>query len=661
MDKKDTTAEFKKKVTIGKKLIVGVALASNLCIILLLFAVWHWDMRVNVKANELLQIQKDLNMHLRASVTKLQNRLLIIPRALETDTGTQVVQQLKQDRTILSEKTFSDRNSYKDQFSRSQRRDLSKGRIILQAGKDRLILSKGVLNDDGSFTESVYQLVFKSPKPESDLETIRQRIDIIEEQGKSWESLQKTLGVLKTDIAEELISAEMTRTEMLNKFELINVTEIVLGKAKQQRRFIIVTLSCLTIAVNLIMIFFLTRHIVIRPLKKAILRLKTIASETGDLTQTITVVSKDELGELAYWFNFFVQKLHGIIFQVHRQIERLTSSVNGLTAVSDDLNINAGRMNEKSKEAAGSTRSIVQKIEKMSAFAEDAQHKVIDAAGLSDRVAESMNTLGSSSKEVTDSIAGIASAIEEMHAALKEVSGNTSRGTQVSFSARQKADTTTEIIGDLKVSAKEVNEIIDLIKGIAEQTHLLSLNAAIEAAGAGESGKGFTIVANEVKELSRRTSTAAYTVQKKIAAMQTSTDDVIKIILAVIDTIRETHDIMSFIAASVEEQTITVNEISKNISQTSHFAQTVFNTLEKNIALEKNVSSKLSLISSDAGRIVGDAKDALTHTTQTMDHVNVLESATFKTFSDVKQIRQQISSLTMMNEQLQKIVVQFKI
>ena len=82
---------FKKQVRISVKLILGVAAASNICILMLLYSIWQWDIRVNDKSNRLVEIQKDLNMELRESVTKLQKRLLKLPSLLETDPGQRVL------------------------------------------------------------------------------------------------------------------------------------------------------------------------------------------------------------------------------------------------------------------------------------------------------------------------------------------------------------------------------------------------------------------------------------------------------------------------------------------------------------------------------------------------------------------------------------------
>ncbi|MCG8640627.1 MAG: methyl-accepting chemotaxis protein [Desulfobacterales bacterium] len=661
MERQRVESGFDKKLTIGMKFGLGASFASSLCIILLLYSVWHWDTRVNIKADELLQIQKDLNVNLRTSVTNLQQRLVTLPRMLETDTGNQVFHQLRQNRIILSESTLSGREAYASRFNRSQRRDLAKGKIILQTGQDQIVVSKGIFDDAGGFTESVRQIVFKSSLPTEEINAIRQKIDAIEARGKDWESVRQTLDRLKADIAEDLIEAEKARTEMLGKFEQISMTEVILEDAKKQRRTIIIIISGLMFVVNLTMIFFLIRSIISRPLTKVVAGLKTIAGGNGDLTRTLGIVSTDELGELAHWFNSFIRKLHDIIARVKGQMVHLKKSVKKLSVISGNLSAKAGHMNEKSKAAAGFSRSIVRKIEHISALADNAHDKVKNVTGFSDRVTQAMDDLGRSSKDVSSSITGIATSIEEMYASLRQVTQNTGRGARVTLTASHQADDTTEMIRNLKGATKEVNEIIDLIKGIADQTHLLSMNAAIEAAGAGESGKGFTIVANEVKDLSKRTAAAANTVSRKITSMKMSTDEVTRTILSVVDTIKETHDIMSFIAASVEEQTATVNEISKNISETALFADTVSQTLDENISLEKDVSKNLASMSFDTRKIAGDAKDVLDYTRNTMEHVDALETASFKTFEDVRTIESQVSRLSMMYEQLHRIVIQFKI
>jgi methyl-accepting chemotaxis protein len=115
-------------------------------------------------------------------------------------------------------------------------------------------------------------------------------------------------------------------------------------------------------------------------------------------------------------------------------------------------------------------------------------------------------------------------------------------------------------------SSERIGTVIELISSIAEQTNLLALNATIEAARAGDAGKGFAVVANEVKELARKTARATTDISDQVATMQADTASAVTAITDISSTVAKVSDFQSNIAAAVEEQTATTNEISRSVS-----------------------------------------------------------------------------------------------
>src|SRR3989338_4384995 len=166
-----------------------------------------------------------------------------------------------------------------------------------------------------------------------------------------------------------------------------------------------------------------------------------------------------------------------------------------------------------------------------------------------------------------------------MSTSIKEIAKNVSVAAKVATSAVRVAEETNKKVTKLGESGAEIGNIIKVISSIAEQTNLLALNATIEAARAGEAGKGFAVVANEVKDLAKETAKATEDIKKKIEMIQTDTKGAVEAIGNIGEIINKISDIQSAIAAAVEEQTKTTNEISMNLAEaakgSSEIAQNV--------------------------------------------------------------------------------------
>lgn len=170
---------------------------------------------------------------------------------------------------------------------------------------------------------------------------------------------------------------------------------------------------------------------------------------------------------------------------------------------------------------------------------------------------------------VDENISSVSSAAEEMSVSIREITTNVHRATEVANQAKEIADSTCEVVNTLSESSKDIGKVVNVITNIAEQTNLLALNATIEAARAGESGKGFGVVANEVKLLAKNTADATGEISQKIEAIQSSSSEVIKSIEQISEVINEINKAQLSIASAMEEQTTTMNEIAKNMADTS--------------------------------------------------------------------------------------------
>jgi methyl-accepting chemotaxis protein len=149
-------------------------------------------------------------------------------------------------------------------------------------------------------------------------------------------------------------------------------------------------------------------------------------------------------------------------------------------------------------------------------------------------------------------------------------------------------------------SSKEIGKIVEVINSIAAQTNLLALNATIEAASAGETGKGFAVVASEVKFLAKQTGQATNEISKQINVMQENTTNAIKAIQQITIVIEEINDISQIIVSSVEEQSATVNEISKTMGGASDAATEIAKNVGESARGLKEVSSNITGVNQSA-------------------------------------------------------------
>jgi len=174
--------------------------------------------------------------------------------------------------------------------------------------------------------------------------------------------------------------------------------------------------------------------------------------------------------------------------------------------------------------------------------------------------------------QVNRNLQTVVTGTEQMSGSIREIAKNAHESAKMATEAVKVAEDTNGIMGKLGESSGEIGQVTKVITSIAQQTNLLALNATIEAARAGEAGKGFAVVANEVKELAKQTAKATEDIARKIEAIQGNTKGALNAIGQITQVIRQVNDVSNTIAAAVEEQNATTNEMSRNVGEAARIS-----------------------------------------------------------------------------------------
>ena len=232
----------------------------------------------------------------------------------------------------------------------------------------------------------------------------------------------------------------------------------------------------------------------------------------------------------------------------------------------------------------------------------DLEHAAESLAGTAQQSSQQSAKVADASQQATSNVQAVAIATEDLSVSVQEIGRQVLESTNISTSAVEEADRVGSQMQDLAEASQRIGEVVDLINAIAEQTNLLALNATIEAARAGEAGKGFAVVASEVKNLANQTAKATGQIAEQVTSMQNATNSSVTAIEGVAATIRRISEIASAISAAVEEQNAATNKIGTNVQDAAYGTRQV----DENISL---VSDGARATGTAANQVLSAAKD----------------------------------------------------
>ncbi|OCH17504.1 chemotaxis protein [Aliivibrio sp. 1S165] len=318
------------------------------------------------------------------------------------------------------------------------------------------------------------------------------------------------------------------------------------------------------------LLFNLLCSILFRPLNNVSQALAQIANGSGDLTQRIHVENKDEVGELANNFNTFVESLQQLIQHIRQQSQQLT---------------------EGSEQSTNRANNSVKELNLQ-------QQEITMVATAVTEMASATREIASHAEQTAEAAQNSSSSTQKGHSLVVETKAS------INNLANEVNEAST-VISELQQHSQEINTVLATIQGIAEQTNLLALNAAIEAARAGEQGRGFAVVADEVRVLSQRTHTSTEEIKSTIDILQQTTSRAVNLM-------QSSSELANSSVEDADRATLALEEISSSVTLISDMATQIATAAEEQTHVTGEITQNITSIKDVTDLLVIDSEDTLT-------------------------------------------------
>jgi len=414
---------------------------------------------------------------------------------------------------------------------------------------------------------------------------------------------------------------------------------------------------------------------IVQPVRKTTEALKDIAEGEGDLTRRLEVSGQEVVAELAFWFNTFVAKIHDSIVRLAKTSQRVAASAQEMSATAQETGRASQQIAQTIEDVARGSTEQSRQVEKASTDIQQLSRIISDLSVSAKRQADVVESAVASVREITEGISRVAGTAETVANSSTEVA-------QVARAGQESVEKTVEgmqrirhataaaaqAIRQLGESSEQIGAIVKAIDDIAEQTNLLALNAAIEAARAGEHGKGFAVVADEVRKLAERSGAETKEIANLIAQIQSITREAVEAMEAGSREVESGTQLSEEAGEALERITAAVESVTAQIREVSGAVETV-NASSAVVSEAIGTVSEQTLQTTSAAETMGEFSSQVLRSTEEVAAISQanaaaaqeVSAATQEQNASVEELSASAEELARSAVELQELVNQFRV